>query len=129
MPTSAPNPAGSSPRPNYASEDANLARHRGSQLLQALADYLSNPDLEDSRSDWSSELALISQLADELEGLRDVLGSLKWDESVPPAALDVFQRVDDLAMTVQTTTAADDIHVRIGGALGDFRAAWSGAQG
>ena len=128
MPTPTHKPAGSSPRPNYAIEDANLARARGLELLQVCADYLADPDLQDSRSDWISELALISQLADELERLRDVLGRLKWDDPVPHAALDVFRRVDDLAMNVQTTTGADDVHVRIGGALGDFRAAWRGAQ-
>lgn len=91
-------------RPNYPTEDANLARAEADRLLRRLRDYCLSPA---HPKDEGRELGhLVDEIDQALSELVSLAGNqrAKWDEATDPEVLAVLESVPDVVVGVHVST-------------------------
>lgn len=116
-----PKPKG---RPNTPSEDANIAPRAGVRAVTAALAYLAEPDGPDAGHDWTH---LVDPLERSLAELEAMQSSYSMNDKVNSDDIDAFKRADRAVEMVKTLTRADDVQVRIGDRLEEFRRLWHSA--
>lgn len=111
-------------RPNTPSENANIAPAAGLAVVEAALAYLAEPDGRDDGRDWTHFVEPLENSRAELQAMNL---SYATNENVHPDDIDAFRRADRAAENVRLQTRADDVKVRIGARLEEFRSFWHSA--